>query len=246
MSEFVLNPAAKIKKVEHQDPEIQVYLVDDFLKNPEQLVDYASSKAYFGNVGDDRTAYPGIRDRLPRPYERVKGEMIERIYGVSNPLIHRSMLSLTTLEPQQLSASQKIPHVDAFDDDQYGAVHYLCGAPHGGTAIYRYLPRNKVKLRSRDRYIVAEMVQQAQDDPEQHAGYLAGDTKYYKQELAVEAKFNRLVLYPANLLHCALLTSPARLEKDVTMGRLTVASFFQLDPELRRGENEYSDAAGVT
>lgn len=246
MPEYVLNPAAKIEKVKHQDPEISVYVVDDFLKNPEQLLEYARSKAYFGNVGDDRTAYPGIRDRLPRPYERLQGEIIERVYGVSNPSIHRSMLCLTTLEPEHLSAAQRIPHVDAFDDNQFAAIHYLCGPPHGGTAIYRYLPRDTVRLRSHDRHIMQEMIQQAKEDPQEHSGYLVGDTKYYKQELVVEAKFNRLTLYPANLLHCALLTSPASLEKDVTTGRLTVASFFQLEPGLHRDDNAHSDAAGVT
>lgn len=238
MPEFLLNQAVSVDRIQHEDPEISVYVVDDFLENPESLLDYASSKAYFGKVGDDRTAYPGIRDRLPRPYERVMEKIIELVYGVSNPIIHRSMMSLTTLQPAQLSTAQKIPHVDTFDDDQYAAVHYLCGAPHGGTAIYRYLPRNLVRLRNEDRPVVEEMLQGVRDHPQEHAGYLVGDTSLFKQEVLVAAKFNRLILYPSNLLHCAQLSAPESLVSDVGRGRLSVASFFKLDTNPRHDETQ--------
>lgn len=238
MSEYILNPAANVETIRHQDPDIAVHVVDDFLASPEQLVEYARSKAYFGQIGDDKTAYPGVRDRLPRHYERVMEKIIKRIYGDRKALIHRCMLSLTTLDSAQLSPAQRIPHTDAFGDDQYAAVHYLCGPPHGGTAIYRYLPRNMVRMRTGDREVVKEMLRQVQEHPQEHAGYIAGDTKFYKQELSINAKFNRLVLYPSNLLHCALLTSSDSLKQDISTGRLTVASFFQLDTEQRSNISE--------
>lgn len=228
MTEYILNPAATVEKVHHQDPAITVYVVDDFLENPEALMDYARNKAYFGKVGADRTAYPGIRDRLPGAYERVMAQVIDLVLGESNPTIHRCMLSLTTLDAGQLHAAQKIPHVDTLNNEQYAAVHYLCDAPHGGTAIYRFLPRNMVRITHSDRDVVDEMIQTVHDYPQEHEGYLAGNTRFYKQELVVEAKFNRLVLYPGNLLHCALLTAPQSLSKDVTTGRLSIASFFSL------------------
>ena len=245
MSEYILNPTANVEAIRHQDPDIVVNVVDDFLVNPEQLVEYAKSKAYFGQVGDDRTAYPGIRDRLPRHYERVLQKIVELIYGERDAVIHRCMLSLTTLDPGQLSPAQRIPHTDAFGDDQYAAVHYLCGPPHGGTAIYRYLPWDMVKIRGSDREVVKEMLRQVREHPEEHSGYIAGDTKFYKQELLIEAKFNRLVLYPSNLLHCAMLTAADSLKQDVSTGRLTVASFFQLDSEQSTGNNETRAATEV-
>ncbi len=228
MPEYILNPAATVEQVEHPDPNIRVYVVDNFLANPELLVDYAESKAYFGKVGDDRTVYPGIRDRLPGSYENVLTAGIELVYGQCMTTIHRCMLSLTTLEPQQLSPAQRIPHTDAFGDDQFASVHYLCGPPHGGTAIYRYLPRDLVRLSNDDREVVREMLQQVSEYPDEHRGYIAGDTGLYRQEVLIEARFNRLVFYPSNLLHCAVLNSEASLSDNVGTGRLTVASFFQL------------------
>jgi len=229
MLEFILNQAMNVEKIQHMDPEISVYVVDSFLANPEVLLEYAKNKAYFGNVGDDSTAYPGIRDRLPSSYEQAMGKVIELVYGFRNPLVHRCMISLTTLQPTQLSAAQKMPHVDAFSDDQYAAVHYLCGEPHGGTAIYRYRPRNLVKIRHGDRGVMHEMIEEVRRHPVDHSGYLSGDTCLYKQELVIKAKLNRLVLYPSNLLHCAVLSSPGSLDSDASKGRLSVASFFRLE-----------------
>lgn len=230
MPEYLMNQAASVERIEHEDAEIAVHVIDDFLQNPELLLDYARSGAYFGKVGDDRTAYPGIRDRLPKPYERAMEKIVALVYGERKFSIHRCMLSLTTLAPGQLRSSQKIPHVDAFGDDQYAAVHYLCGAPHGGTAFYRYRPKNLVRLRSADRHVVEEMLQDVRDHPEHHQGYLVGDTSLFKQEVLIEAKFNRLILYPANLLHCAQMSSPDSYDNDLSRGRLSVASFFRLEP----------------
>ena len=245
MPEFNLNQTLSVEKIQHDDPEISVYVVDDFLENPESLLDYAKTSAYFGRVGDDRTAYPGIRDRLPRPYERALEKIIELVYGPVSHSVHRCMLSLTTLQPDQLGTAQKIPHVDAFGDDQYAAVHVLCGAPHGGTAIYRYRPRNLVRLRNDDRHVVAEMLQGVHDHPQEHSGYLVGDTGLFKQEVLIAAKFNRLILYPSNLLHCAVLSAPDSLVTDVESGRLSVASFFKLESKPAHNETQ-SASFGVT
>ncbi|GAB5501048.1 MAG: hypothetical protein PsegKO_33590 [Pseudohongiellaceae bacterium] len=229
MQELLLNQAISIAKVQHDDPEIEVFVIDDFLADPVSLLDYAKNKAYFGKVGDDRTAYPGIRDRLPRPYERAMEKVIELVYSVADPSLHRCMMSLTTLHPSQLTAAQRIPHVDAFDDRQYAAVHYLCGPPHGGTAFYRFKPENTVRLRSENRHVIEAMLRGVRDYPHEYAGYIIGNTSLFKQEVLIEAKFNRLILYPSNLLHCAQLSVPDSLVNDIGRGRLSIASFFRLD-----------------
>ena len=51
MLKFALNDSISVHKIKHEDPEIVVYVIDDFLENPEELIDYAREKAYFGAVG---------------------------------------------------------------------------------------------------------------------------------------------------------------------------------------------------
>jgi len=232
MDELRLSDALKVERVPHEDPEISVYVIDNFLKNIDVLVNYAKSTAYFSEVGADGTAYPGIRDRLPRAYARALARAVQVVYGCTSPTIHRCMLSLTTLPESQLMDSQKIPHVDTYTDNQFAAVHYLCGPPHGGTCIYRYLPRNLVRVREGDRDILREMLKGIREHADEHTGYLIRDTDLFKQELVVEAKFNRLVLYPSNLLHCAVLNAPESLLRDIERGRLTIASFFELPTRI--------------
>jgi len=232
--ELRINQALHIEKLPHEDPEISVFQVDDFLANPETLMDFAFEHAYFGAVGNDRTAYPGIRDRLPKPYERVLSRLLELVYGESSPIIHRCMLSLTTLTPDTLRLAQKMPHVDTFDDEQFAAVHYLCDPPHGGTAIYRYRPEGQVRLRAEQRHLLDTMLAGIKNSPDEHNGYLTGDTSLFKQELTVAARFNRLILYPSNLLHCAILNNSRSLSPNPHTGRLTVASFFRLDSGSRQ------------
>jgi hypothetical protein len=229
MLKFALSDSISVHKIKHEDPEIVVYVIDDFLENPEELIDYAREKAYFGAVGDDRTAYPGIRDRLPSFYEHVLGEAVSLVFQTQKSTISRCMLSLTTLNPDQLSTAQKMPHIDALGDDQFASVHYLCDSSHGGTAIYRYRPKNIVRLRGENHSVISEMMKKVGESSDEHSGYLMGDTSLFKRELLVEAKLNRLILYPSNLLHCAVLSSPRSLINDVSEGRLSVASFFRLE-----------------
>ena len=229
MLKFALNDSISVHKIKHEDPEIVVYVIDDFLENPEELIDYAREKAYFGVVGDDKTAYPGIRDRLPSVYEQVLGEAVSLVFQTQKSTISRCMLSLTTLNPDQLSTAQKMPHVDALGDDQFASIHYLCDSSHGGTAIYRYRPKNIVRLRNDNHLVISEMMKKVGESPDEHSGYLTGNTSLFKRELLVEAKLNRLILYPSNLLHCAVLSSPRSLINNVSEGRLSVASFFRLE-----------------
>ena len=229
MLKFALNSSISVQKIKHEDPEIVVYIIDDFLENLEDLIDYAREKAYFGAVGADKTAYPGIRDRLPSAYEQVLGEAVSLVFHTRKITINRCMLSLTTLNPDELSPAQKMPHVDALGDDQFASIHYLCDRSHGGTAIYRYRPKNIVRLRNENHSVISEMIKKVSENSVEHSGYLTSDTSLFKRELLVEAKLNRLILYPSNLLHCAVLSSPRSLINDVSEGRLSVASFFRLE-----------------
>ena len=228
MEELTLSPDLQVTKMEYDDGDIVVHVVDNFLANPEAINDYAKNNAYFGPVGGDHTAYPGIRDRLPKPYERVLANLIEQIFGVSDPLIYRCMLSLITLSPEQLATPQKLPHIDALGNDQYASVHYLSHAGHGGTTIYRYIPKNIVRITAANKDVIPEMIKRVGNSPEEHRGYLTTDTSLFKREVTIESKFNRVVMYPGNLLHCADLYSAQSYTNDIDSGRLSVASFFQL------------------
>ncbi|MBW8879936.1 MAG: histone acetyltransferase, partial [Asticcacaulis sp.] len=55
-------------------------------------------------------------------------------------------------------------------------------------------------------------------------GYTGPATVNFEMLDAVDIRFNRLILYRGNVLHCALFDG-ARLESDPRTGRLTANSF---------------------
>ncbi len=229
MQELLLNQAISIAKVQHDDPEIEVFVIDDFLADPVSLLDYAKNKAYFGKVGDDRTAYPGIRDRLPRPYERAMEKVIELVYSVADPLFASLHDVVDDIAPIPTHRGAKDSPCRCFRRPTICRRPLSLRSASRWHSLYRFKPENTVRLRSENRHVIEAMLRGVRDYPHEYAGYIIGNTSLFKQEVLIEAKFNRLILYPSNLLHCAQLSVPDSLVNDIGRGRLSIASFFRLD-----------------
>lgn len=206
--------------------------------DPHEVVDFASNTAYFDPVGSDQTFYPGVRDVMPGPYGRALLDWVQPLISKeyfdgaalqSRPPICK--LSLVTLQPEQLRAEQKIPHVDSANENDFAFVHYFCDQSHGGTSLYRYKPTGQVKIASDHVRVLSEMAEAAKNTEDEHSGYLAGDTSLFERVGRVSAKFNRLVFYKSNLLHSADIESKKSVNKDVLSGRLSVASFLYFEAE---------------
>lgn len=216
-----LNKNLTIHKKIINDNDI-IYIIDDFLQEPEIVVGFALKTAYFNPPGKDGTLYPGIRDLMPKPYEKCLQELLQIIFR-SEPNIHRSLLSLVTVPEEQLSIFQSIPHVDSLEDCQYASVHYLCDRKYGGTSIYKYKPTGAVKITPMNVGLFQEALE-SNIEP----AYLKTENPLFEPVFTIDAKFNRLVIYPSNLLHCANINREFSISKDPEQGRLTVASFFEL------------------
>jgi hypothetical protein len=62
-------------------------------------------------------------------------------------------------------------------------------------------------------------------DGETLTGFAGPETPNYEMIDHVKLRFNRLVIYRSNVLHCALFDG-AKLSENPTVGRLTANSFF--------------------
>lgn len=236
-AKFEVNPYCKVEKILLDDGENFVIVVDDFLLNPEEVVKFASTMAYFDPVGTDQTYYPGVRDLMPAPYGRALQKWIEPMvseeYFFNKPLKSPEpvcKLSLVTLAAEDLVAAQKIPHVDSACEYDFAFVHYFCEKPFGGTSLYRYKPTGGISVKDNHLVSLREMSAAAAATGKEHSGYISGDTSLFERVAKVEAKFNRLVFYKSNLLHSADIPENQPHPKDVLSGRLTVASFMYFEP----------------
>jgi hypothetical protein len=125
-----------------------------------------------------------------------------------------------------------IPHFDALDDFKIACLHYLtldenC---YGGTSFYKVPGIGKHKVNNKDLETYSTFFKNfflKTYDVDRNPGVLfIEDLKesVYERINLIPLKFNRLVIYHAQLLHGATII-PAKLTEDVKKGRLS-ANFF--------------------
>jgi hypothetical protein len=226
--DFALNSRMRCR-VGHVGVEREPVLqVDDVLRAPETLVDFAAAEGRFAPVYGPDGGFPGLRTDAPLSYVeavvRALDPVIRQAFALEGVKLGRAecSLSLVTLAPGELAPSQRAPHIDTTNALQFAFLHYLCPAVFGGTAFYRHRRTGFEALTPErlERYQAARAEEQ-EDDP----GYIAGDTEHFEQIAAVEAEPNRLIVYRSRLLHSGQIPSGAALPADPRHGRLTANTF---------------------
>lgn len=236
MAHYELNPDFKVEIVHLEAENEDVIIVDNFLKCIEPVVHFATHVAYLEPVGSDGTLFPGKRDVMPEPYYRTFRQLLISLQarGVFNHehkalYLHRCKLSLVTQKACELTLLQRIPHIDSTDDNTFAAVHYLSGKESNGTSIYRYIPKNLIKITVQNQHLFSDVIEQTKNNESEHQGYLNNNTALFEQVINIKAKQNRVVLYKSNLLHCANLDNDYEYKGDIKNGRLSISSFFRVD-----------------
>lgn len=244
MKNLKVNPALSIQEIKIPNTSFSAYIIDDFLLNTESVIHFTKNIAYFNPMHSDNSYYPGIRDNMPQPYLRLLQDFFNHNIvpkNVSNKnytgIVHKSLISLITCSPANLSTQQKMPHVDSCKNNEFAFIHYLSGEELGGTSIYKYIPMNKVQLTENDEGVFLEMYNAVKKKPEEHTGYLNKSTSLFEQVLNLDAKFNRLVIFPGNLLHGANLKSEESYCGDLNDGRFSITSFGSIINPTKNNQN---------
>jgi hypothetical protein len=227
--------AQGIRQLRIGDEATPLLIIDDLVTDPEWLIATAEQGCAF--QADPANFYPGIRKPAPQLYQQaLKTALLPLLQNVfqqpqaATLQLMLSAYSLSTTPPAQLRPIQMLPHIDATSTQQLAMVHYLCGPEHGGTAFYRHRQTGferitAARLAGYSTLLKAE-AQAAQ--LHQHPGYIHGDTELFSQIFAIEAKPNRAIIYPGNLLHSGEIRPENGLSAEPRQGRLTISSFLQL------------------
>lgn len=201
-------------------------IVDDFLKNPDDLIAHAGSLDGFSS--DDRNFYPGVRRPTPEPYAQRLASFLETLLTKRCNVI-TSMFSIANQDPKTLKPVQSIPHYDTSDDNQFGVVHYLCGPEYGGTSFYRHKATGFEQITDEHKPLYQRTLQrEATTSGLPEPGYINGDTDLFERFAQVEAKFNRLIIYPSNLLHAGNIFKVDTGHSSLDAQRLTTTSFIRI------------------
>jgi hypothetical protein len=227
--DFSLNPRPRAALLHVGAEREPVLVLDDLMRRAEALVEYAAGEVAFENAGGPQGGYPGLRAPAPLDYVNavVRGldPLVREAFGLAGAKLARAecRLSMVTLPPGELKPTQRVPHVDTYDPLQFAFLHYLCDPRFGGTAFYRQRAtgfeaispeRGAAFVAARDRVIDAA-----------DADYIRSDSPDYEQIGAVDAKFDRLIVYRSRLLHSGLIPPAIDLPADPRRGRLTANIF---------------------
>ncbi|MGY6519829.1 MAG: DUF6445 family protein [Lysobacteraceae bacterium] len=235
----MVNPRPRVS-VRELLPGQPVVVLDDALRDPRSLVDWAvARRGAFARQGHN--AFPGPELRLPEPVTAALVEVFNRhartALGMRRTLRAHSRLSLVALPPHRLQPAQWLCHRDRLQqapgERVAASVLYLFDDPAlGGTSFFQ--PRWPA---ARIDALVADSIRLAPADfAHRHGlspGYPVEDLPAFRRVATVEARFNRLIFYDGDVFHSGDIRQPQRLSEDPARGRLTLNGFFTGTPAAR-------------
>jgi Family of unknown function (DUF6445) len=228
---FIPSRDAQLTIVEFGKERTPVIRIDNVSRDASALVRYACESGSFAAV--DGNLYPGVRAAMPLDY--VKGAitaldpLVRRTYNIGGAKLAGAecFFSIVTTPPDRLVPFQKIPHIDTTDPLHFAVVHYLCGASFGGTGFFRQAVTDFETITPERENMWSLHRDAALNQLSGNAGYIDLDPSDYQQIGIVDAEFDRLVLYPSNLLHSGIIPVDMAFSADPAIGRLTANYFIE-------------------
>ena len=236
-----INPNLEIQVSKVSDDHLCV-VVDDFLLNPGEAVEFASThKDEFVML---ERAYPGVvlpvENRMLDEINRFIQKEMSRLFPFCRGGIDfHTQYSLATVQPEDFTWVQRLCHSDPRLEPgrvNFAGLLYLFDNPDmGGTTFYRW----------KDQEFWQDMTVAQREDPNAGLDVLEEKFQMFRDppchmtesneaaELLdmVPARFNRLVFYSGDLPHNAYISNPQMLSSDPATGRLTLNCFVSALPK---------------
>lgn len=217
-------------------------VIDDFLAAPDELRKYAIEREQ--NFSMPPKSYPGvvmdIDDEPMRDiYRYIRSTLGRQFSFLRGGAEFMSMLSMTTLQADQLSNLQRLCHTDPPAKSgrrNFAFVLYLFDNEQlGGTGFYRWKEKQAIieatALESKDPVAALAFLKERFPTYQTPPCYMTESTEIAERLDLVTAKFNRLVFYSGDIPHSAQIASPGLLPTDIRVGRLTLNCFASVRPE---------------
>lgn len=227
------------------DPEIRVHqisdeshcvVVDDFLRHPETIVEFASTNAEQFKL--QRIGYPGVlcdvdRSAMSEVQRFIRKHMSRQFSFLKGGIHTTTYLSMATKQPDELAPLQRLCHTDPRDRMErrnYAALVYLFGDEDlGGTGFYRWKEQKRIEeataLELAKPGSSLDFLRENFDMYREAPEYMCGSNEIAELLLDVPARFNRFVFYSGDIPHSAHIPQPDLLSADFSKGRLTLNCF---------------------
>jgi hypothetical protein len=217
-------------------------IVDDFLKDPHELVELAANHA--GEFSTPNRGFPGRQygvgeEAMTDIYRFIRANMTKHFPFLRGGLNLWTFLSMVTMQPDELPNLQRICHIDPNpqpDRTVYAALVYLFqNEDLGGTGFYRWKERELIwealAIESEDSIKGLSFLQENFPTFRKPAHYMTGSNEIAELLHTIPARFNRMVFYSGDMPHSGSITAPELLSNDVRKGRLTLNIFASALPK---------------
>ena len=235
MIDFKLNENMALHIHTVGEEKTPIIVIDDFVNNVDALINFAvfSQNARETFCAQESDFYPGVRKAAPLSYiERLKAlaPIINSHFDMADKSefdVILSAFSIACTEPDKLRPIQMLPHFDTPNMNQLAMVHFLCDETHGGTSFYKHRALGYERITKERLMLYRQAIKQQAMAQKLHKNpqYINGSTTLFEQVYSVEAKLNRAVIYPSNLLHSGNINASNGYACDPVNGRLTISSF---------------------
>jgi hypothetical protein len=233
---FEARPDPRVELLYVGTTQTPVLVLDGLLSGGQALVNHAAESVILAPVQAAANFYPGVRAPAPASYVqalvRTLRPHLAETFGAP-PCGRASVtcaLSMATLPADQASPAQRLPHIDTPEPNQLAILHYLCGPEHDGTAFYRHRESGlEIIEPDRSPAFFATLRRQIDAGPIE-PGYIRDSGALFERIGAVDAAFDRIVVYPSRLLHAGILPD-VPLGLDPRAGRLTVNTFYRYEQQ---------------
>lgn len=208
-----------------------VLIIDNFLSDPESLIELAASAEFRADGG----LFPGHRAPAPALYTQVLEQalpsLLAETFGTRAGDIRQveSSYSLVTQPPESLKPLQRIPHFDSRKPQELASIYFLCNQQqqqYGGTAFYRH---KSTGFESVDDTRFATYMSALEQDAKHlglpDADYIRSSTPVFEQIDRFDAVFNRLLVYRCTSLHSGVIPSDFNFDRNPRTARLSINSF---------------------
>lgn len=226
-SPLVLSADARVGLTHFGAERHPLLTVEQTVADPEAVVAIAARHSY-RPIGP---FYPGVRaavsPRVAMPLIESLLPLIGEAFALErSPAFRECYLSLVTAGPDELAPIQRLPHFDGTEPRRLAVLLYLDSAERGGTGFYRQRETGfeSVGIERLDAYRT-ELGRGIARHGLPARGYIAGDTPLFERINRVTGRFNRMIVYRGNTLHCADLASDFVPDPDPATGRLTLNLF---------------------
>lgn len=227
--DFSTSFAAEIRVERIGEEQLPVIVIDRMMRDPAALVRFAREEVAFAPVGDN--LYPGVRAPIAIDYTREMAReldpLIRETWALDDVTLSRAecYFSIVTTPPEALLPYQCVPHIDTTHPLQFAVLHFLCGEAFGGTAFYRQRATGFEAVTAAREAGWGEARDAALARRAGPPGYVTADDPDYAQIAMIAARFDRLLVYRSNQLHCAYVPPRMPLMADPEHGRLTANLF---------------------